>query len=171
MKNLNLSTIKNIIMKNFSILLFSVLFFSCQQKENKHESPEVNPQIENKEITTEKAQKENTQTGDTIFMNYKDDRGMYTAEGSIDSVRTRIYIKFKNENPGQVNGKIIPAGGKGNIRFNQIIFPDKSSDGPFGMDLKLDLPQKGNHILVIGHSQMADNPYFGTFKVELEVKK
>lgn len=158
-------------MKNFCILLFSVLFFSCQQKENKPENPEANPEIENKEIITEKAPTENTQTGDTIFMNYKDDKGMYTAEGSVDSVRTRIYIKFKNENPGKLNGKIIPAAGKGNIRFNQIIFPDKSSDGPFGMDLKLDLPQKGNHILVIGHSQMADNPYFGTFKVELEVKK
>jgi len=70
-----------------------------------------------------------------------------------------------------LKAQILPAGGKGNIRFNQIIFPDKASDGPFGMDMKIDLKQKGNHVLVIGHSLMADEPYFGKFSVQLENKK
>jgi hypothetical protein len=39
------------------------------------------------------------------------------------------------------------------------------------MDLKIQLKQKGNHILVIGHSLMADNPFLGKFMVEFENKK
>lgn len=70
-----------------------------------------------------------------------------------------------------MKARIVPTTGKGNIRFNQIIFPDKTSDGPFGMDLKIQLKQKGNHIIVIGHSLMADNPFWGKFEVQLENKK
>lgn len=104
-------------------------------------------------------------------MNFANDKGLYTAEGSLDSIHSKIYVKFKNEDLGELNAKIIPSAGKGNIRFNQIIFPDKSSDGPFGMDLKIQLSQKGNHIIVIGHSLMADSPYWGKFEVQLENKK
>jgi hypothetical protein len=104
-------------------------------------------------------------------MNYSNGKGIYVAEGVLDSVHSKIYVKFKNEDSGELNAKIVPTTGKGNIRFNQIIFPDKSSDGPFGMDLKIGLKQKGDHILVIGHSQMADNPFWGKFEVQLENKK
>jgi hypothetical protein len=163
-------------MKNYIILLASIFFFSCQQKDNQKTAVDVvsdtisatKNKVENK---AENKKEENKQIGDTITMNFSDEKGFFTAEGSLDSIHSRIYIKFKNEDSGELNATIIPATGKGNIRFNQIIFPDKSSDGPFGMDLKIPLKQKGNHILVIGHSLMADNPYFGKFKVQLENKK
>jgi len=70
-----------------------------------------------------------------------------------------------------LRAKIVPTTGKGNIRFNQIIFPDKTSDGPFGTDLEIHLRQKGSYVLVIGRSLMADNPFSGGFKVQLETKK
>lgn len=162
-------------MKNYIILLASIFFFSCQQKENTKTSVDAvevtSDTIHKTENKVEKPKEENKQIGDTISMNFADEKGLYTAEGSLDSIHTRVYIKYKNEDLGELNATIIPSTGKGNIRFNQIIFPDKSSDGPFGMDLKIPLKQKGNHILVIGHSLMADNPYFGKFKVQLENKK
>jgi hypothetical protein len=96
---------------------------------------------------------------------------VFIAEGSLDSIHSKVYVKFKTEDLGELNGKIVTTTGKGNIRFNQIIFPDKSADGPFGMDLKIPLKQKGNYIIIIGHSLMADSPYFGKFKVQLENKK
>jgi hypothetical protein len=160
-------------MKNYLILLLSVFFFSCQQKENSKTSvpspdsllPKENKQ-ENKQV-----REENKQIGDTIYMNFKNEKDLFVAEGSLDSIHSKVYAKFKNENVGELKGQIIPTTGKGNIRFNQIIFPDKSSDGPFGMDLKIDLKQKGDYILVIGHSLMADEPYFGKFTVQLENQK
>jgi hypothetical protein len=69
-------------------------------------------------------------------MNYMNEKGFFIAEGFLDSIHSRVYVKFKNEDLGEFKAKIVPTTGKGNIRFNQIIFPDKTSDGPFGMDLK-----------------------------------
>ncbi|MBP1221829.1 hypothetical protein [Flavobacterium sp. 1355] len=161
-------------MKIFSMLLISIFFFSCQQKENNKMPVTATDSVvteKNKEEDKEQNKKENQQIGDTIFMNFGDEKGLFVAEGTLDSIHSKVYVKFKNEDLGELKGNIVPATGKGNIRFNQIIFPDKSSDGPFGMDLKIYLKQKGNYILVIGHSQMADNPFFGTFKVQLEKKK
>jgi len=153
-------------MKNCFLLLISILFFSCQQKENKKPAAEVPAPVVQKE-----KKQENKQIGDTIAMNFKNEENVFSAEGRLDSLNSKIYVKFKNEDLGELNAQIIPDAGKGNIRFNQIIFPDKTSDGPFGMDMKMPLQQKGTHILVIGHSLMADNPYYGDFKVQLNIQK
>lgn len=157
-------------MKNFSILLLSVFFLSCQQKENKNTSAVTTDSIAAKTVS-DKNKEENKQIGDTIVLKFQDEKGVFTAEGTLDSIHSRAYLKFNIEDPKALKGKITTPSGGGNIRFNQIIFPDKSSDGPFGIDLNVPIKQKGNYILIIGHSQMADNPYFGKFKVELENKK
>ena len=159
-------------MKNISILLISILFFSCQQKQTQNDSVQTSDSIVAKDsIVLKEDKEENKQIGDTIFMNFKNEKGLYIAEGVIDSINSRVYVKFKNEDLGKLKAQIVPTGGKGNIRFNQIIFPNKTSDGPFGMDLNTNLEQKGNYILVIGHSQMADNPFYGKFTVQVENKK
>lgn len=160
-------------MKNYLMLLISIFFFSCQQKENKNTTVQTSDSIVTKtdvEDKKEETNEENKQIGDTILMNFRNEKGLFIAEGALDSIHPRIYVKFKNENLGELKARIVPTTGKGNIRFNQIIFPDNTSDGPFGMDLNIPLKQKGNHVLVIGHSQMADNPFWGKFKVELESK-
>jgi len=161
-------------MKNALLFLMSIFLFSCQHKENKNTTVSSSDSIQASKNDAENKTEnisENKQVGDTIFMNYKNEKDVYIADAAVDSIHSKVFIKFKNEISGELNGKISTPDGKGNIRFNQIIFPDNSSDGPFGMDIKILLKQKGNHILVIGHSQMADNPFYGKFKVELENKK
>lgn len=165
-------------MKFSLILLMSIFFFSCQQKDNKKTTVpasdlvSTDSVIAKDSVVTKNIKEENKQLGDTIFMNFKNEEGFFVAEGSLDSIHSRIYVKFKNEDLGdELKAKIVPTTGKGNVRFNQIIFPDKSADGPFGMDLNIPLKQKGNYVLVIGHSLMADNPYWGKFKVQIENKK
>jgi len=153
-------------MKNLLLFLIPIFFSSCHQKENKKPAAEVPTPV----VQQEKKQ-QNEQVGDTIAMNFKNEENVFSAEGHLDSINSKIYVKFKNEDLGELNAQIVPDAGKGNIRFNQIIFPDKTLDGHFGMDMKMPLQQKGTHILVIGHSLMADNPYYGNFKVQLEIKK
>lgn len=150
----------------------SIFFFSCQQKENKNDSVSATDTIAVKKTTEKiKETEENKQIGDTIVMNFRNEKGFFTAQGSLDSIHPKIYIKFKNEDPGKLKATIVPSTGKGNIRFSQIIFPDKNSDGPFGTDVEIPLKQKGNYILVVGHSLMADSPFWGKFEVQLENKK
>lgn len=157
-------------MKNFLTILVSILFFSCQQKDNKNATVSSIDSISVKENKMPEKE-ENKQIGDTIFMNFKDQKETFSAEGSLDSIHSKIYINFENKDLGELNAAIITSTDKANIRFSQIIFPDKTSDGPFGKDLKIQLSQKGKTVLVIGHSQMAENPYYGKFKVELNHKK
>jgi hypothetical protein len=151
-------------MKNQIILLVFVLVSSCKQKEIKVITVEkTDSVVAIKEKETAK------KTDDTIYLNFMDQKEQFTVEGELDSIHTRQYIKFQNDDLGILKAKINPTTGKGNIRFNQIVFPDNTSDGPFGTDLNLNLTQKGNHILVIGHSQMADYPFYGKFKVQLQI--
>ncbi|SFC95417.1 hypothetical protein [Flavobacterium phragmitis] len=157
-------------MKNLSLILICILLFSCQKKEN-NIIPKEEKNIISIDSSTTIVKEENKQIGDTIFMNFKDNKDLFLAESSLDSINSKIYVKFKNEDAAELKAEILPAKGKGNIRFNQIILPDNTSDGPFGMDLKIPLKQKGSYVLVIGHSLMAENPYYGKFKIQLEVKK
>jgi|SRR6218665_134526 len=147
------------------IIVLLSFFVSCKQKEN----TDIVPVNMSDTIVTEKDKNVNRQVDDTIHLNFIDEKGLFTVEGSIDSIHPRIYVKFENDDLGKLKARIIPTVGKGNIRFNQIVFPDKTADGPFGMDLDLDLKQKGKHELIIGHSLMADHPYQGKFKVELQI--
>jgi hypothetical protein len=149
------------------VIILSLFAFSCQQKEN----DKIIPANMTDTITTreEKEEATNKQVGDTIRLTIKDENGNYSAEGEIDSLHPRIYVKFVNDDSGKLTAKVHPAA-QGNIRFNQIIFPDKTSDGPFGVDLEHELTQTGEHTLIIGHSLMAENPYQGKFKMTLRLE-
>ena len=111
--------------------------FSCNQKEDN----KIMPVNSTDTIVTEKdsgnvqPKEENQQLGDTINLTFKDNKGNYIAEGTIDSIHPRIYIKFTNDDPGILKATVKPLG-VGNIRFNQIILPDKRADGPFGQDCR-----------------------------------
>lgn len=84
-------------------------------------------------------------------MNFKENKDSIIAEGSLDSIHPRIYVKIKNEDLSKLKATIIPSTANGNIRFNQIISPDNTSDGPFGKELNIELKQKGNYIQVSGY--------------------
>lgn len=149
-------------------IVFGFFMFSCNHKENKA----VMPANMSDTIAVEKDKMEdtisNSQQNDTISMVVEDEDGIYRGSGTIDS-SGHVYVKFTNEDTGKLKASITPMKNDGNIRFNQILFPDGTADGPFGMEMLLGLKQTGEHTLIIGHSLMAENPYNGKFKVELQV--
>lgn len=155
-------------MKKYCIAIVATFFvFSCNQKEN----VKIIPVNSTDTIVTEKDSAANkglnAQLQDTISMLVQDEKGYFSAVGEIDSIHSRIYVKFTNEATGKLHAVITPLNGDGNIRFNQILFPDKTADGPFGKELELEIKQTGEHTLIIGHSLMAENPYSGRFMVEI----
>lgn len=164
-------------MKNCLIILVLISFcfansftlVSCHQKKENNKPIPVNMTdtiISGKEITNEPL---NEQVGDTIQLLVQDDKGIYSAIGVRDSLHPRIYVKFNNKDISLLKATVKPLIGDGNLRINQIIFPDKTMDGPFGKELEQELKTSGEHLLVIGISQMADNPYIGKFKVEVQL--
>lgn len=158
-------------MTKYSLLIVAFLLCSCHQKEDNN----IMPVNTTDTIVTEKEkiQQEvlNQQTNDTIQLLVQDEKGNYTAVGIIDSIHSKVYVTFDNKLASTLKAAITTMEGDGNIRFNQIVFPDKTSDGPFGKELQLELNSIGEHILVIGHSLMADGQYEGKFKVEVELTK
>ncbi|MBV4359416.1 hypothetical protein [Pinibacter aurantiacus] len=95
-----------------------------------------------------------------------------------DSLTVRILKKsapvscnFQVRNKGVLSARIITPAGKGNIRFNQIFMPDKSSDGPFGKELNYDIKRTGLYKLIIGEDLMAEKPYKGEFTLEIKASK
>ena len=124
-------------MKTLIAIVFMMVAFSCSPRENVKTVPgnsidiiaKAKPIAEDKDL--------NTQLRDTITMAIEDENGIYSAFGVIDSEHPRIYVKFSNEDTGNLYAVITPLKGKGNIRFNQILFPDKTVDGPFGKDVAL----------------------------------
>lgn len=155
--------------KYCTILLTVFLIFSCNQKEE--DKVTIVKSTQTIDTTKHKAATKavNEQLADTIRMVVKNKKGSYTAIGTIDSVHPRIYIKFTSETHGYLHAMVkpLPIGAEGNIRFNQILFPNKLADGPFGHDVFMKLKQTGEHTLIIGHSLMAENPYSGRFMVEV----
>jgi hypothetical protein len=157
-------TVYSNIMKNYQALLLLVCLYSCQQNGQTKAAIVTSDTLVVKE--TAAATK---QHGDTIHLDLQAEKGLAIAEASIDSLHPRTYVQFNMEEvPVLLKARIVPTTGTGNIRFNQILFPDNTSDGPFGTDLEIHLKQKGRYILVIGRSLMADNPFSGGFKVLLE---
>jgi hypothetical protein len=71
---------------------------------------------------------------------------------------------------GKLYGAITTATNKDNIRFNQIIMPDGSADGPFERTIQYDIKKPGNYKLIIASNLMAENPYTGEFELSLVVK-
>ena len=153
-------------MKHYLILLLSIFILSCQQSKTKNVTVNSSDTIVLKK--DKKNKPESKQIGDTLYMYFKENKDSIITEVLLDSIHPRIYVKIKNNYLSKLKATIIPSTANGNIRFNQIISPDNTSDGPFGKELKIELKQKGNYILVIGHSLMADNPYWGKFEVKLE---
>lgn len=82
-----------------------------------------------------------------------------------------VTCNFQVRNKGILTARIITPDGKGNVRFNQIFMPDKSSDGPFGKDLNYDIKKTGLYKLIIGADLMAENPYKGAFTLEMKISQ
>ncbi|USN57435.1 MAG: hypothetical protein H6766_03185 [Candidatus Peribacteria bacterium] len=82
-------------------------------------------------------------------------------------------ISFINDGFTQLSVDIVlPAGQTGaNLRLSQIIMPDGSMDGPFGLDTTYDLTQNGGYQLILSENMMAGDPWSGTAQVTVAVAK
>ncbi|MDI3321617.1 hypothetical protein [Pinibacter soli] len=89
----------------------------------------------------------------------------------ILKISAPVTCNFQVRNKCVLFGRIITPGDKGNIRFNQIFMPDKSSDGPFGKELNYDIKKTGLYKLLIGEDLMAEKPYRGEFTLELKISQ
>ena len=78
-----------------------------------------------------------------------------------------VDVEFDSGGCDLLYGEITGVGDMANVRFNQIVMPDGTSDGPFGRSIEYGLEQQGTYHLLIGESLMAGEPWGGEFMLEL----
>ena len=78
-----------------------------------------------------------------------------------------VDVEFDSGGCDLLYGEITGVGDMANVRFNQIVMPDGTSDGPFGRSIEYGLEQQGTCHLLIGESLMAGEPWGGEFMLEL----
>lgn len=88
----------------------------------------------------------------------------------IDHPFQQIHILIKDVKTDSLNGIIHPEGVMRNIRFNQIILPDSTMDGPFGHDIHYATLQQGDYTLILGKDNMADGKVEGSLTVHIKLK-
>lgn len=134
-------------------------------QEEKQESEQNGEQNSGKE--TESENKFNTRS---ITVKFPVGSTQITLDGNINGFGDKIIYEFEASKGQTLNASVKPKEGEGNVRINQIIFPDGKADGPFGENMSYKLTESGNWKLVIGEDMMAGEPWKGTYLLTIEIK-
>lgn len=91
-------------------------------------------------------------------------------ELKIDHPYQQVHIVIQGISKDSLVGELTAAGAMRNIRFNQIVMPDSTMDGPFGHDIHYRTALPGKYTLILGKDNMADGTVEGPLKVHIELK-
>ncbi|MBW8362747.1 MAG: hypothetical protein K0M56_11250 [Kaistella sp.] len=92
----------------------------------------------------------------------------FTIGEEFTTDQQKFILKIKDHKNPKISVKIVNAAPGLNVRINQIRFPDATFDGPFGKEVTLDTPKKGEYWIVVGHNLMADGKMTGKFSLEID---
>lgn len=106
---------------------------------------------------------------DTVIHLSLDSVRSVSAKGAISKTKSQIYCYFSVSKKQTIRARLIPASEDLNIRFSQLIFPDRHTDGPFGRELVYVLRQPGLYQLVIAPNRMASGPFNGDFELQVSL--
>ncbi len=96
------------------------------------------------------------------------DKGHVKERIRKDSMQS-VIVEFNPGDSTRLHGWITSKDSIANVRFNQIIMPDSTMDGPFGHEIEYKLTQRGTYQLSIGESLMAGDPWSGVFLLRMEL--
>ncbi|MBN8864529.1 MAG: hypothetical protein J0H92_14235 [Sphingobacteriales bacterium] len=106
---------------------------------------------------------------DTVIHLSLDSVQTATAKGAISKTKSQVYCFLSVKKKQTIRARLIPATDDLNIRFSQLIFPDKTTDGPFGRELVYPVRQPGTYQLVISPNRMASGPFNGDFELKVSL--
>lgn len=92
-----------------------------------------------------------------------------TAKGAIGPSKRQVYCYVPVSKKQTIRARLIPSSNEMNIRFSQLIFPDRHTDGPFGKELVYAIKEPGMYQLLIAPNNMASGKITGDFEVEIKL--
>lgn len=92
----------------------------------------------------------------------------FTIGEQLTNENQQFVIVIKNVTQTTLSAKINTVEKDRNLRINQIILPDGSSDGPFSKEMKFAKKKNGTYQIIIGKNLMADGKLTGNVSVTVE---
>ena len=80
----------------------------------------------------------------------------------------QFILVIKNVKKSSISATISTKDKNRNLRINQILLPDNSSDGPFSKTMKYKISKKGIYKIVVGKNLMAEGKLTGNFNLSVE---
>lgn len=102
-----------------------------------------------------------------VKMNLEDGKGIIRTHKDKNQ---NIDIEFISKGYKKITAHLSSSDTLANIRFNQIVLPDGTMDGPFGRDLEYSISRDGTYTLSIHESLMAGDPWAGDFTIEIQLE-
>ena len=95
-------------------------------------------------------------------------------EGTIHFQRTKVAkerdtLSFDLPHAAWVEIELKTPSNTGNLRINQLIMPDGTTDGPYGREINDSLTKIGTYQIIIGESLMQGDPYAGDYFLKIEI--
>lgn len=109
-----------------------------------------------------------TVEGNKIIRTFDASQLPFTIGEEITDEDQQFIILIKNVTKPTISAKINTIEKGRNLRINQVILPDGSSDGPFSKEMKLVSKKNGNYKIVIGKNLMAEGKLSGNISVTVK---
>lgn len=89
----------------------------------------------------------------------------FTIGEEITNENQQFVLVIRNVNKSNLSVEVYTNDNGRNIRINQIVKPDNSTDGPFTNKMNYKTSKKGTYKIVIGKNLMAQGKLSGNFSV------
>ncbi|HMQ68557.1 MAG TPA: hypothetical protein PKA90_05980 [Ignavibacteria bacterium] len=142
---------------------------SEQAKDQESENDNENDNEKN-DNSGKNEKSENRFNTKTIKVKFPAGSTQITLDGNINGFGDNISYEFEASEGQTLKASVKPKDGDGNVRINQIYYPDGKADGPFGEKMNYKLNRSGNWKLIIGEDMMAGEPWKGTYLLTIEIK-
>lgn len=162
--------INNILMKkSFVLAAVLALFAACNRSSDAKNTASENKESLQDTVSSINKIPEIKIQADSVLHLLVPDNGD-TLKTDILKQSAPITCNISVSKKGKLMALITTPSGKGNIRFNQIIAPDGTADGPFGKKIEYTATQTGIYKLIIAANLMAEDPYNGEFTLKVLLK-
>ena len=156
-------------MKNiFRYLLGMVLFLNaCDSNTQSSEQKSKDTIIElNQTVKDDSADSISPQSGIVKLFPGKDTLQLELKMEAGEHVTIPVDVRSGDS----IYGKLTSSDPAANIRFTQIALPNRTFDGPFGLEMTYSIKSPGRYALIIGQNLMAGDPWNGGFTLKVWVK-
>ena len=153
--------IKMMIFKYFLLYVFSFASFALSDTSKlKHENHTFEP--------FQRRGAFRTVEGNKIIRMVDASQLPFTIGEEFTNENQQFILVIKNVKKSSISVTIHTNDKNRNLRINQIILPDNSSDGPFSKTMKFKTSKKGIYKIVVGKNLMAEGKLTGNFNLSVE---